>query len=182
MSPHHEPSHCRTTHVERPYGSNASWFGWIDPRETSVRWRADRTGSCSRRQRTCRRIGVRAGFVLLESLLAMAIVGIMCLGLLSVFREAAHSLTLLNDRQRQLRDADRFFTAVALWTRVDLERRLGSRQQGPYVLTISGTTPVLFDVELADARTRATLLTTTLYRPEDETCAQDRDVAFRCSR
>lgn len=182
MSPYHEPSLCRTTRVERPYGSNALWFGSIDPRETSVRWRAGQTGSCSRRQRTSRRIGVRTGLVLLESLLAMAIVGTVCLGLLSVFREGTHSLALLNDRQRQLRDAERFFTAVSLWPREDLERRLGSRQQGPYLLTITGSTHVLFDVELADARTRATLLTTTLYRPEDESCAQNRDVAFRCSR
>jgi hypothetical protein len=98
-------------------------------------------------------------------MIALTIAGIASITMLGALRDATHSLALLETRRLTLRDAERFLVAVSLWPRADLERRLGTRPQGPYLLTITMTTGTLFEIGLADRATRAPLLSTVLYRP-----------------
>ncbi|MCU0635078.1 MAG: type II secretion system GspH family protein [Gemmatimonadaceae bacterium] len=123
--------------------------------------------------------------MLLESLVALALAGIASLALLGALREASHTLTLLEQRRTTLVAADRFLAAVSLWTREDLDRRLGARPQGPFILTIAAPTTALYEVQLSDAVTRLPLLSTTLYRSQEPEClsALPTDAAAsRCSR
>ena len=63
-----------------------------------------------------------------------------------------------------MRDADAFMAAVSLWTRDDLDRRLGDREQGPWRLVILRPEPTLYEVALRDTLTDAVVLRTALHR------------------
>ena len=65
----------------------------------------------------------------------------------------------------EMRSATAFMEAVALWTRDDLDRRLGDRPQGPWRMTVGRPLPTLYTVALADSATRRILLRTSLFRP-----------------
>ena len=69
--------------------------------------------------------------------------------------------------------ADAFMDAVALWTRDDLDRRLGDRPQGPWRLQIGRTDPELYEVVLTDSSAaRHPLLRTVLFRPDTADAAR----------
>jgi len=64
----------------------------------------------------------------------------------------------------ELRAADAFFTAVALWPREDLDRHLGSRHQGVWIMRVDRPREDLYEVTLSDSTRRRVLLKTSLYR------------------
>ena len=56
--------------------------------------------------------------------------------------------------------------AVALWTRSDLDLRLGARAQGPWRLSITRLSPSLYEIALLDSLGERKLLGSALFRPE----------------
>jgi type II secretory pathway pseudopilin PulG len=104
--------------------------------------------------------------VLLEVLVALAIIAGIAAALVGLSAQAADAVRHAGVAERDLRSANAFMHAVALWTRDDLDRRLGARRQGAWQLEIQRGAEELYGVTLRDSSGR-TLLATTLYRPVD---------------
>lgn len=79
--------------------------------------------------------------------------------------QALHGITLAREREAEMLQADRLFDAVSLWSREDLDLRLGEREQGSYRLHIDRPLPTLYTVVVRDSLDRE-LLRTSLFRPE----------------
>jgi type II secretory pathway component PulJ len=108
------------------------------------------------------------GAVLLEVIVALAILSVGAVTALATLRDASLAVERSRQAETRFRHADRFLQAVALWSRQDLERRLGTHPQGPYRLDIERPQEGLFHVILIDSLTGAELLQTALYRREDQ--------------
>jgi type II secretory pathway pseudopilin PulG len=112
-----------------------------------------------------RRAEPRAGVALLEALVALAILGSAGAALATLAvgaSDAVHRAQRLDD------DVDRasaLLEAVALWPRADLDRHLGARPQGPWVLDVQHPTATLYTITIADSGDTRALLRTALYRP-----------------
>ena len=107
------------------------------------------------------------GVVLLEALVALTLVSITAVATLTLARADAESATRLLERSREVHAASDFLEAVTLWTRSELDARLGTRQQGPYLLRIVRPTHTLYTLELIDAKHSRRLCATAIYRPEE---------------
>lgn len=114
----------------------------------------------------------KRGAVLLEALIAMSILAIAGLSLVSLTSQSAESLRLAQEREREIRAANAFFNAVSLWPARDLDRHLGTRQQGPWQMHISRPSATLYVVTLRDSLGATTLLETKLYRRNEENHAR----------
>lgn len=106
----------------------------------------------------------RTGAALLEAIVALAIFSIAGIALLRVASEASHAIELSATAELRLRDAGRLMDAASLWSRTELDQRLGERTQGAMLMRISRPTPQLYRVELMESESDALLLATTLYR------------------
>jgi hypothetical protein len=71
--------------------------------------------------------------------------------------------------EQETREADAFLNVVTLWTRPQLDARLGNRRQGQWWLRIDRLAPGLYEVTLTDSLARAPILRTTMHRPLDDT-------------
>jgi hypothetical protein len=80
--------------------------------------------------------------------------------------QSADSVRRARVADAEMREANAFFHAVALWTRDDLDRRLGEREQGRWKLIVQRPTPTLYEVVLTDSAVTHEILRTTLFRPE----------------
>ena len=107
------------------------------------------------------------GVALLEVLAATAILGIAGLGLLELATANVQAVRGAGERERAFADAERLVTAYALLTREDLDRRLGQREVGPYVLEVQRPERPLYRVDLRRREApEVEVLVTVLYRPE----------------
>jgi type II secretory pathway pseudopilin PulG len=110
--------------------------------------------------------GARRGVALLEAIVALAIFATAGIAALTMAAAATRATASAREADRELREASGFLEAVALWTRNDLDQRLGDRRQGPWMLTIERPYPELYLVTLRDTVRGAPLLETSLFRPE----------------
>jgi type II secretory pathway pseudopilin PulG len=108
----------------------------------------------------------RRGAVLLEAMAALAILSTAGLAAAALAGQAADAVRRAQTADAELREASAFFHAVALWTREDLDRRLGERPQGRWTLVIQRPAPTLYEVVLADSALTREILRTALFRPE----------------
>jgi type II secretory pathway pseudopilin PulG len=109
----------------------------------------------------------RRGGALLEALVAMAILGTALLSLAAAVRGAGLVLERAVAADSLLRSADHLLGAITLWTRDDIELRLGERLQGPWRIMITKATPNLYVVLIADS-TSHELLRTSIYHRAGE--------------
>ena len=107
----------------------------------------------------------RGGAALLEAIVAMAILGTAGIAALAMASEAARAVGRAREAEVELRAASAFLEAVALWTRDDLDRRLGDRPQGAWRLRIDRPEPMLYTIALSDTLGGGVLLATSLFRP-----------------
>ena len=110
----------------------------------------------------------RRGAVLLEAMVALAILSAAGLAAVALVSQGADAVRRARAADAEVRQASAFLHAVALWPREDLDRRLGERPQGRWKLVIQRPTPTLYEVVLADSALARELLRTTLFRPEPE--------------
>lgn len=110
--------------------------------------------------------GRRQGVVLLEALIALALIGTAALSTLALSASDTDAVNRMLVRSDEASEASRFLELVALWTRDELDRRLGTRPQGPYRLRILRPTRAVYTLELLDGRTERLMLATAVYRPE----------------
>jgi hypothetical protein len=106
------------------------------------------------------------GAVLLEVIVALAILTTVGITALAMSAEAARTVQRARDTERRLRAASAFLEGVVLWPRSELDLRLGERPQGPWRLRIDRPFPDLYVVTVSDTAGGHELLRTSLFRPE----------------
>ncbi len=106
-----------------------------------------------------------SGAGLLEVVAALAILSIAGVTAVIAVAESVTAVRSAREADVEMRSATAFMEAVALWTRDDLDRRLGDRPQGPWRMTVGRPLPTLYTVALADSATGRILLRTSLFRP-----------------
>lgn len=104
------------------------------------------------------------GALLLEVLAALTIFGASALTTLSLLTQLSESEHRAQAVERRLTDQDRLLTAYSLLEREDLDRRLGTRAVGPYVVEVQRPAPTLYRVTIGDSG--GVDLATLLHRPE----------------
>lgn len=118
------------------------------------------------RRATMRGPSPRRGVALLEAIVALAIFATVGIAALTMAAGANRAAADARKADEEVREASRFLEAVALWTRNDLDQRLGDRGQGPWILRIDRPLPELYTVTLSDSLRHVPLLSTSLFRPE----------------
>lgn len=110
----------------------------------------------------------RRGVVLLEALVALALVGTAALATLALTAADSAQVGRTLSRSDEISAASAFLERVALWSRHDFDRRLGTRPQGPYLLRVMRPMTTVYTLELLDRSDERMLLSTAVYRPEVE--------------
>ena len=108
----------------------------------------------------------RPGVALLEVMVGLTVLAIAGVGLLVVLAQASDSIHALDQRDAEARAASAHLDRVALWTRDQLDGRIGSTRLADWTLHVASLTPTMYRVALADTATGALLLETSLYRPD----------------
>jgi type II secretory pathway pseudopilin PulG len=109
------------------------------------------------------------GIALLEVLAATAILAFAGLSALELLRGEVQSLAGERISEAALADEERLLATYTLLDRVDLERRLGARAIGPYVVEVQRPTPLLFRITIAGAgHPGAEDLVTVVHRPRSD--------------
>lgn len=111
-------------------------------------------------------IRVRPGVVLLEALVAMTILATVGATAIALVAESTRAVSRARQIDREMRDANAFLSTVALWPRADLDRHLGDRLQGRWLMRVDRARATLFTITLSDTNPRRLLMTTSLFRPE----------------
>src|SRR3546814_8924903 len=93
----------------------------------------------------------RTGAAMLEVIIAVSLLAIGGVSAMTYCTQLARSVRQVRAAERELRAASGFLEAVALWPRVDLERRLGEREQGRWRLRIVRASGTIYDVALLDS-------------------------------
>jgi type II secretory pathway pseudopilin PulG len=100
-------------------------------------------------------------------MVAVAILATAAMTAVSLLAQSADHQRRAQEVERRLADEERLMTAMALLSRDDLDRRLGRRIAGPYVVEVQRPTRVLYRVSVAVADSAAWPdLVTLVYRPE----------------
>jgi type II secretory pathway pseudopilin PulG len=100
----------------------------------------------------------------MEVVVALAILAIVGGGLFGVAAESMSRVENAGRRERDLLAANNLMSAVALWSREDLDRRLGERRQGPWILEIERVSARVYAARIRDTMTHELMLATALYR------------------
>jgi type II secretory pathway pseudopilin PulG len=87
--------------------------------------------------------GRRHGAVLLEALVALTILIIGCSSIVITVSESAAAIRRAEAGERTSRAANAYLNVVALWTREDLARHVGTRRQGPWRMYIEHSHPLI---------------------------------------
>jgi len=88
------------------------------------------------------------GVALLEVIAAVSILGIAGLGLVELVAAGTRAVAEGRARERELADQERLFAAYTLLARPDLDRRIGSRDVGPYVVTVQRPERTLYRIAI----------------------------------
>ena len=108
----------------------------------------------------------RRGAVLLEAMVAVVILAVAGTAAATLVGQSADVVRRAREADREARAASAFLHAVSLWTREDLDRRLGERPQGDWRLQVQRPAPTLYEVVLLDSAATHEILRTSLFRPE----------------
>ncbi len=120
----------------------------------------------------------RAGVALLEAMVALTILAMAGIWAIAMASEAGAAVRRAHAADEEIRRASAFLDAVALWPRADLDRHLGDRPEGRWILHVERPAPTLYTVVLSTAIDTVAglpdakpmggreLLRTALYRPE----------------
>ena len=108
----------------------------------------------------------RKGAVLLEAIVALTVLAIIGSAAAWLATDSMRSVNRTHEREKNVREAARLLTAVTLWPREDLDRHLGRRRQGPWMMEVDRTDPIVYVVTLTDTASTAIVLRTALFRPD----------------
>jgi hypothetical protein len=115
----------------------------------------------------------RTGAALLEAMVALTILTVAGAWAVAMANQSADAIRRVREADAEIRRASGFLDAVALWPREDLDRRLGDRREGEWVLSVERPALSLYTIVLSTAPdseagrpTGRVLLSTALFRPE----------------
>lgn len=108
----------------------------------------------------------RTGFTLIETVAALLIVGIGVFAILSIGIAGARAVSAVRARELRLESADELMRVATLWPRADLDRHLGDRHEGPFILTIQLVTAGVYQISIRDSSSMGAspLLVSSTYR------------------
>jgi type II secretory pathway pseudopilin PulG len=107
------------------------------------------------------------GIALLEVLVAVVILGVAGFALLELVTAGTRAVATARDRERLMADEERLLAAYTLLTRSDLDRRIGQREEGSYLVTVQRPERTLYRVALARKEApQVEDLVTVVFRPE----------------
>lgn len=98
------------------------------------------------------------GAVLLDALVGILLLATAGLALVELAGGALRSARESGVREHRMRDIERLLAAHTLLTREDLDRRLGDRTVGPYVVNTLRPEPDLFRIQIEQ-------IVTVVHRP-----------------
>ena len=104
--------------------------------------------------------------MLLEAIVAMTILAVVAAAVVALAADSARTIDRAAAADAATARASAFLDAVALWPREDLDRHLGTRDEGPWRLTVGRPVPTLYTVALTDSTDRRVILATVLFRAE----------------
>ena len=105
--------------------------------------------------------------MLLEVMVAMVILGVAGTASVLGAREALSAVERARTLDAEMRSAAALMSAATLWTREDLDRHLGFREQGPWLLWVGRPEPDLYEVAVTDTTAaRNPVLRTFLFRAD----------------
>lgn len=110
--------------------------------------------------------GARAGATLVEAVVALTLLGMVGLVGVELTRGAGDVVEISRASEAAMNAADDFLNAVSLWSRTELDQRLGEREQGPWRQEIQRPTNTLYIVTLRDSTGTDVVLRTSLFRNE----------------
>jgi hypothetical protein len=109
----------------------------------------------------------RRGAALLETLVALLVLALAGGGLVARVNATLREEAALRTRERTAAAADRVLTATTLLTRAELDRRLGARQVGEFLVEVQRPTLTLYRIAVAEAAFPAVeILVTVVHRPD----------------
>jgi hypothetical protein len=106
----------------------------------------------------------RRGATLLEAVVAVTLLAVVGLSGLALARSAQDLIGEAERSESGMADASNFLNSVSLWSREELDQRLGEREQGSWRLEITRSTPELYVVTLRDSLGESTVIRTGLFR------------------
>jgi len=110
----------------------------------------------------------RAGFALLEALVALTIVTTVGVSVVVLGQQALRAEREGAAEEQSYADADRLMTGLSLLRRSEFDQRLGTHEVGDLAVTIQRPEPALYRVRLARvAAPDRELLVTVVYRPPE---------------
>lgn len=107
----------------------------------------------------------RAGAVLLEAIVALAIAAVAGVALLDVATESTRAVRRARLRDRDVMSAGRLLATASLWSAGELDQRLGLRRQGRWLLSTQRIAPSLYSLAVLDSAGNTVMLETTMFRP-----------------
>jgi hypothetical protein len=106
----------------------------------------------------------RRASVLLEAIVALAIIGFVAASVGGMLGQAAFGSRASRIALQESQGATNLLEAVALWPEGDLTRRFGWRRQGAFQLEITLEAPSIFRATVWDSTGRSRILSTSIYR------------------
>ena len=106
----------------------------------------------------------RPGSALLDVVVALVVLGLSGVGLIALLGQTAHSVRHVRDTEREARRASDQLARLVVADRARLLSMMGRTVSRDWIVTITQSSSDLFDVTISD--TTATVLRTTLYRPD----------------
>ena len=103
------------------------------------------------------------GMTLLEVIVALAMLAMTGTALIATAHQSIVAVALARTSGAEIQEASAFMDAVMLWSRTELDQRLGDRRQGKWWLRIDRPFPSLYTLVLSDFRHRE-VIRTSLYR------------------
>ena len=109
------------------------------------------------------------GSVLLEVVIALALLAVAGGTLVRLIAESAAAVVAVRDRETAVRSADRTLAALSLLTRDELDRRIGVHPAGGFQADIRRPAPGLYRIALRGDDRRGEILVTLVFRPAAST-------------
>jgi len=91
------------------------------------------------------------GVALLEVLVALVILATAAIAFVELVDGGTRAVTQARKRERELADEDRLLSAYTLLARSALDRRLGTRDVGPYRVSVQRPEPTLYRLAMSRA-------------------------------
>jgi hypothetical protein len=108
----------------------------------------------------------RSGVVLLEALVALAILSAAGIALLALVTASLGAERGAREREQTLASADRVLAAMTLLKRDELDQRIGRRRIGEFMVEVQRPERTLYRIAVAEERAaEVEMLLTVVYRP-----------------